>query len=203
MIILGYLAQGIVYGFAAAAQPGPFQTYLISQTLSRGWRRTLPAALAPLVTDGPIIFLVLAVLSQVPAWFQRALSVAGGLFILYLAFCALAAWRSFDEESVGAETPPRQSLLKAAMMNALSPGPYIYWSLVTGPILLAAWQETPANGLGFLFGFYASIVLSLAGIITVFGTARQLGPRVNRALIGVSGMALTCFGLYQLWLGLG
>jgi len=202
MVMIGYLVQGIAYGFAAAAQPGPFQTYLISRTLSRGWRRTLPAALAPLLSDGPIIFLVLAVLSRIPGWLQHSLYVVGGVFILFLAFRAFTAWRSFDEEGVVEETPSRQSLLGAAMMNALSPGPYIYWSLVTGPILLTAWREAPANGVGFLFGFYASIVLSLAAIITVFGTARRLGPRVNRALIGISALALACFGLYQLWLGL-
>jgi hypothetical protein len=31
-----YILQGIGFGFAAAAQPGPFQTYLISQTLLTG-----------------------------------------------------------------------------------------------------------------------------------------------------------------------
>ena len=39
-----YLILGMTYAFAAAVQPGPLQTYLISQTLSHGWRRTLPAA---------------------------------------------------------------------------------------------------------------------------------------------------------------
>ena len=89
------------------------------------------------------------------------------------------------------------------MMNALSPGPYIYWSLVTGPILLAGWRQAPAMGLGFLVSFYATMVLSLSATIVVFGIARQLGPKVNRALLGVSAIALAGFGMYQLWLGLG
>ncbi len=199
--MLAYLIQGIGYGFAAAAQPGPFQTYLISQTLSKGWRLTLPAALAPLISDGPIIVAVLVVLSQVPLWFQRFLYIAGGLFILYLAYSAFVAWRNYDKSGVVTDSSGRQSVVKAAMMVALSPGPYIYWSLVTGPILLTGWREAPANGLGFLVSFYATIVLSLSGIIVMFGTARQLGPKVNRALLGVSAITLVCFGLYQLWLG--
>ncbi len=198
--MLAYLIQGIGYGFAAAAQPGPFQTYLISQTLSKGWRLTLPAALAPLISDGPIIVLALVVLSQVPLWFQRFLYIAGGLFILYLAYSAFVAWRNYDKSGVVTDSSGRQSVVKAAMMVALSPGPYIYWSLVTGPILLTGWREAPANGLGFLVSFYATIVLSLGGIIVMFGTARQLGPKVNRALLGVSAITLVCFGLYQLWL---
>jgi len=92
-----YLLQGIGYGFAAASQPGPFQTYLISQTLTRGWKRTLPAALAPLLSDGPIILICILVLSQVSDWFQRILYVAGGIFILYLSYGAFNSWRNFDE----------------------------------------------------------------------------------------------------------
>lgn len=63
--MLFHLAQGAVYGFAAAVQPGPFLAYLISQTLRNGWRRTLPVVLAPLLSDGPIIVLVLFVLSRI------------------------------------------------------------------------------------------------------------------------------------------
>ena len=47
--MLTFLLQGLTLGFAAGAQPGPFQTYLISQTLSQGWRRAWIAAFAPLV----------------------------------------------------------------------------------------------------------------------------------------------------------
>jgi threonine/homoserine/homoserine lactone efflux protein len=198
-----YLIQGIVYGFAAAVQPGPFQAYLISQTLSNGWRQTLPAALAPLISDGPIILLTLVALSYVPVWFQRFLYIAGGLFILYLAYSAFVAWRNFDEVGIATPSAGRQSAIRAAMMNALSPGPYLYWSLVTGPILLAGWRQAPVNGLGFLVSFYATIVLTLIAIIVVFGTARRFGPKVNRMLVGVSAIALAGFGIYQLWLGLG
>jgi threonine/homoserine/homoserine lactone efflux protein len=199
--MLTYLIQGIGYGFAAAVQPGPFQTYLISQTLARGWQKTLPAALAPLISDGPIIGVTLLVLSQIPEWFQCMLYVASGLFILYLASNAFVAWRNFDGGVLVTGSSVKQGVIRAAIMNALSPGPYLYWGLVTGPILLAGWREAPANGLGFLISFYATIVFSLAGIIIVFGTARLLGPKVNRTLLLVSTVTLACFGLYQLWLG--
>lgn len=197
-----YLFQGIGYGLAAASQPGPFQTYIISQTLTRGWRRTLPAALAPLVSDGPIILVCLLVLSQVPAWLQRFLYIAGGLFILYLAYGTYKSWKNFDLQTSQPESTGNQSVLKAALMNALSPNPYIYWTLVTGPILLKGWRETPVNGVGFLAGFYLTMVGSLAAIILVFGLASRVGPKVNRVLLGVSALALFCFGLYQMWQGM-
>lgn len=197
-----YIIQGIGYGFAAAVQPGPFQTYLISQTLSRGWKRTLPTALAPLISDGPIIALCLLVLSQVPAWLQRFLYIAGGSFILYLAYGAYRAWKNFDPNISSTQSGAQQGVLKAALVNRLNPNPYIYWTLVTGPILFIGWRETPVNGVGFLAGFFVALIFSLSAIILVFGTARQFGPKVNRALIGVSAIALFCFGLYQLWQGM-
>jgi len=196
-----YIVQGIGYGFAAAVQPGPLQTYLISQTLTKGWKRTLPAALAPLISDGPIIALCLLVLSQVPAWLQRFLYVGGGLFVLYLAYGAYRTWKNFEPTSPSTDTGTQQSVLKAALLNTLNPNPYIFWSLVTGPILLAGWRETPVHGLGFMAGFYITMILSLAVIVLLFSTARQLGPRVNRALLGISAVALFCFGSIQLWLG--
>jgi len=197
-----YLLQGIAYGLAAASQPGPFQTYLISQTLLRGWKKALPAALAPLVSDGPIILICITVLSQVPKWLERGLYIAGGLFILYLAYGAFNSWKNFVPQTTAqADFSARQNVLQAALTNALSPGPYLFWTLATGPILLKGWRETPLHGISFLAGFYITLLLSLSAIIIVFGATARFGPKVNRALLGISAVALFIFGLYQLWQG--
>jgi threonine/homoserine/homoserine lactone efflux protein len=196
-----YLFQGAVYGLTAASQPGSFQTYLISQTLTRGWKRTLPAALAPLISDGPIILICVLLLSQVPDWLKRFLHIAGGLFILYLTYGTYKTWKNFNLSVPVVETETHQSVLKAAMMNALNPNPYIFWTLVTGPILLQGWHESPVNGIGFLAGFYISMILCLVLIIIVFGIASRFGSKVNRTMLGISAIALFCFGGYQLWQG--
>lgn len=196
-----YIIQGIGYGFAAAVQPGPFQTYLISQTLMKGWKRVLPAALAPLISDGPIIALCLLALSQVPYWMERFLYIAGGCFVLYLARGTYKTWKNFEPGLPSNEIGIEQSMFKAALINILNPGPYLYWTLVTGPILLAGWRGSPSDGAGFLIGFYLTMTLTLSLLILLFGSARQLGPSVNRALLGISALALLCFGIYQLWLG--
>jgi threonine/homoserine/homoserine lactone efflux protein len=199
--MFAYLLQGLGFGFAAAAQPGPFQTFLVSQCMRRGWRSALPMALAPLLSDGPIIALSLLLLSRVPPWWQRLLHVISGLFLLYLAYSTYLSWRHFDGSELTSAQPPSHGVLKATLMNALSPGPYLYWSLVTGPVLLEGWRRSPALGLGFLLAFYAAMVGSLVALIVAFGTARHLGPRVSRTLLGLSGVALLFFGLYQLVLG--
>lgn len=196
-----YLLQGIGYGVTAASQPGPFQTYLISQTLTRGWKRTLSATLAPLISDGPIILLCLLVLSQIPGWMQRGLYIAGGLFILYLAYGTYRSWRNFDAAIPIPETGAQQSIFKAAVMNLLNPNPYIFWTLVTGPILLSGWRISPLHGIIFVTGFYATMIAGLAGIVLIFGMAQRVGPKFNHVMLGISAIALFFFGLYQLWLG--
>ena len=200
--MIAYLALGATYAFAAAVQPGPLLAYLASRAVADGWRRTLPAALAPLVSDGPIIALVLTVLRHVPDRLMVALRCAGGLFLIYLSISAFLAWRHY-REAIGEDSgSPRRSLLGATIVNLLNPGPYLGWSLVLGPLLLKGWRETPANGIALVVGFYATMVFSLAGIIVLFAKARHLGPRVGRVLVGVSVVALACFGWYQLWVGI-
>lgn len=200
--MFAYMMQGLSLGLSAAAQPGPFQAYLIGQSLKIGWRRALPAVLAPLISDGPIIAVMLLVLTRFPASFLRAVQIAGGLYVLYLAWKSYKAWRDYQPVTITGETTERQSVLQAAMMNFLSPGPYIFWSLLAGPVLIKGWHETPARGLGFIFGFYFALIGGMVTLTVLFGVARQLGPKVNRALIGISAIALFGFGIYQLITGI-
>ncbi len=191
----------MTYAFAAAVQPGPLQSYLISQTLRNGWQRTVPAACAPLISDGPIIVLVMFLLSRVPAAMINVLQCAGGIFLLYLAIDAWKAWKNFDPEKTIYPASRRKTLWQAVLVNFLNPGPYIGWSLVMGPLLLKAWRETSLNGIVLLFGFYTTMVLSQMGIIVLFAHTGKLGAKTNRALIGLSVIGLVCFGIYEVWSG--
>src|ERR1035437_8731222 len=93
--MIQYLTIGITYAIAAVVQPGPFQMFLLSQTLSKGWRRTLPAAFGPLISDIPVIIIVLFLLTHLPPYFLSILQIAGGIFILYLAYNSFKSWKDF------------------------------------------------------------------------------------------------------------
>lgn len=196
-----YLAQGAVYGFAAAVQPGPFLAYLISLALSKGWRRALPAVLAPLLSDGPVIALVLIVLSRVPLWWIQLLRFAGGVFILYLAAGTLRSLRHPETLALSGH-PHREGVFSAVLLNLLNPAPYVYWGLVGGPLLLSGWREAPVSGIGFLAGFYGAMTASMAGVILLCACAGRRDDRLNRLLSGGSGVALAGFGLYQIVQGI-
>lgn len=196
--MLVYLIQGITLGVTAAVQPGPFVAYLIGQALKLGWRRALPAVLAPLISDGPIVAVILLVLTRFPAGFLRFVQIAGGLFVIYLAWKSYLSWRDFQPAQIDLDNGARQSVLQAAAMNFLSPGPYLFWSLAAGPTLIRGWNEAPIRGTAFVGGFYLAMLSGLVTLVILFGSARRLGPRVNRALLGLSALALAVFGVYQL-----
>jgi len=199
--LLTYATMGATYAFAAAVQPGPYQAYLIASTMTNGWRRTAPAVFAPLLSDVPIVTLVLLVLTRVPSAAVSGLRLVGGLFLLYLAFGAFQAWRDYAQIEVAQVTPVRHTVLSAAMVNLLNPNPYLGWSLIMGPLLVEAWRVSPSHGLALVVSFYVTMVLATAALLVPFAGARALGPRVGRVLVGLSALALAGFGFYQCWTG--
>src|SRR5512136_1198512 len=103
--MLQYLLLGGGFAFAAVVQPGPLQVFLLSRAAAEGWKRTLPAAFSPVLSDGPIAVVVLLVLGQLGAASQQVLRAAGGLFLLYLAWAALRQMRA----TTGVPEPTRHS----------------------------------------------------------------------------------------------
>ena len=200
--MFSYLIFGISYAFAAAVQPGPLQTYIISQTLKRGWRSTLPAAFAPLISDIPILVLILFLLRTMPDHFIVILRIVGGLFLLFLAFKAFKSWQEFDADKTVSNESDQKTLFNAVIVNLLNPNPYLGWSLIMGPLFLEGWRIAPINGVTLILGFYLTMILTLAGIIILFGFTRKLGPKVSKILLGLSSIVLFAFGIYQLWQGI-
>ena len=197
-----HFIQGATLALSAALMPGPFQAFLLSQALKNGWKRTLPASLAPLLTDGPIIALVLFVLIRTPQWLLDLLRSAGGVFIIYLALNLLKGIKDPLPPSDPGENVARQTLVNAVIMNFLNPNPYIFWGVIGGPIVIAGWRKSPGFGASFLVGFYGCFIFFLAGLIIIFATAGRIAPRINRTLCAASATALLFFGTYQMATGL-
>jgi len=193
---------GSGFAFAAALQPGPLQTYLLSSVAQKGWRRTLPASFSPLLSDGPIALLTLLVLNRIPETMSRILQSAGGVFLVYLAWASYRRWRqpNVTERETKGSVP--RTLVQAAGVNILNPNPYLGWSLVLGPAFITAWHQSPANAVILLIAFYTTMVIMLACTIVAFGTTSILGPGGRRVLILVSAVTLALLGVYQLVAGL-
>lgn len=197
-----YLMQGVMLGLPATLTPSSYKVYLISEALQNGFRRTLPALLAPAITDGPIILLVLVILSRTPQWMLDVIRLGGGFYLLYLTTNVIRllrnagpTWRTTSGQSGG------QSLRRAVMINLLNPNAYIFWAVAAGPILMAGLAQSLAAGLAFVLGFYGVFFVGITVLIWVFATAGRINPLVNRGLLGLSALGLAAIGLSQIWGG--
>ena len=86
--MIALVSAGLVYGLSAGFSPGPLMALVISQTLKHGIREGVKVAVAPLITDLPIILVSLLVLTRLTD-FKTALgviSIIGGIFVAYLAY---------------------------------------------------------------------------------------------------------------------
>ena len=193
---------GSALAFAAVLQPGPLQAYFLSSVAQRGWRRTLPAALAPICSDAPIVLTVLFVLTRLPDSAARLMQAAGGLLLMYFAWSAYRDWRRAPSMEAEPGKGGTRTLLEAAAINILNPNPWLGWMLVMGPALIAAWHESPASGIAFLVSFYSVIVGMSALLILLLGTSRFLNPQARHSLILVSAVLLAALGVYRLSLSL-
>lgn len=199
--MIEYLFVGGSLGFAAAIQPGPLQAFLISRVAATGWKRSLPACLAPIISDAPIAVLVMLVLGQLTPTVQHLLRASGGALLLYLAWSALRQWR--HPGALESRTSAPRTLSAAVLVNVLNPNPYLGWALVLGPAALTAWNERPSHAVALVGAFYGTMAAVLALFIVLVGTVAFLGSRSQRALVAVSALALSALGVYLLVMGVG
>jgi threonine/homoserine/homoserine lactone efflux protein len=186
-------------GFAAAIQPGPLLAFLVSRVVASGWRRTLPACFAPLISDGPAALVAVLVLGRVPPSAQHVLRAGGGLLLLYLAARSFREWRTPAAPPPG--SAPR-TVVEAVLVNMINPNPYLGWALVLGPAVLSAWHRGPACAFGFVLAFYVTMLVTLVLFVLLVGTARFLAAGWQRALVGASAVLLAGLGIVLLVAGL-
>jgi threonine/homoserine/homoserine lactone efflux protein len=198
--MITYFIFGISYSLACVVQPGPFQAFLLSQSLTKGWRKTIPLVFAPLLSDIPVIVLVLFVLAHIPDKALHILQCIGGVFLLYLAYNAWQTLQNINKIDKH-NAPNRQSFFKAVFVNLLNPAPYIGWSLVLGPQLIKGWTDNPVYGIILLTGFYGSMIIYSVIMVMFFAAAGNFGKGFKSRIIGVSVVILVVFAFYQLWLG--
>jgi threonine/homoserine/homoserine lactone efflux protein len=189
-----YALLGLGLGLGAGLSPGPLLALVITTTLARGFLAGVRVACAPLVTDAVIIAAALALVHALPARATGVLGLVGGLFVVYLGVESLREKPALVE----AEPSPATELRRGALVNLLSPHPWLFWIAVGGPVLVSAWADGPAQAVAFLVAFFALLVgtkVAIAGAVA--GGRGRLSPtalhRAHRGaglLLLVAGLAL-------------
>ena len=154
--LLSILFSGIVFGTVAGISPGPLLTLVISETVKHNRKEGIKIAVAPLITDLPIILISLLLLSNLSEYnmVMAIIAFCGGAFIIFLAY------KNFmiKDISINTDLAKPKTWLKGILANFLSPHPYLFWISVGGTILLKAIDINIYCGIAYLLGFYVMLV---------------------------------------------
>ena len=194
---LSSLAAGAVLGLSAGFAPGPLLALVLTQTLQHDIREGVKVAMAPLITDLPIILTALFVLSRLGDFHRLlgAISLMGGGYVLYLA------WESIRTGPITFEAAADQprSIRKGATINALNPHPYLFWATVGAPFLLRTGRNGVLAPLLFLVDFYLFLVGSKVLLAILAGKSRTfLSNKGYIWTMRVLGCLLCAFALFLL-----
>jgi threonine/homoserine/homoserine lactone efflux protein len=139
-------------------------------------------------------------IGHLPPGFEPAISLVGGIFLLYLAITAALNARRAAPPRASAPAA-RGGLLTGLLARGLSPHPYLFWFLVGGPTLVQAEQQVAGWAVAgaFLIGYYVMIVGSNVGLALVLHRwLGRLSGRLYRALLLLASLILAIYGLLLL-----
>lgn len=169
--MLNYLFIGAFLGLSAGFSPGPLLALVVSETLRHGNLAGVKVALAPLITDLPIIACAVFVLTIV---------ADADMLLAILSFCGagFVAWMGLENLRSGAtvidiEEHSRRSLSKGIVTNLLSPHPYLFWLTVGVPVMNQANQKHIAQAAAFLVSFYFLLVGSKIALALLVGKSKS------------------------------
>lgn len=193
--MLKVLLAGGALGLAAGFAPGPLLTMVISQTISHGFREGVKTAFSPIITDLPIVVVSTLLVSGIYGLksLLGLVSLAGGFLLVYLAYENL----TISQPGIPSGGGSPRSLFKGALVNALSPHPYLFWITVGSPLLLAAYAQNAMNAGAFVVGFYGCLIgAKIILAYMVLRSRRFLSGGAYLWLMRALGIALLIFAVF-------
>jgi threonine/homoserine/homoserine lactone efflux protein len=199
--MIDFLAIGTILGLSAGFSPGPLLTLVVSETLQHNMKAGIKVALAPLVTDLPIIALTVFILSKLSN-FQGVLgmiSLIGGGVILNMGYKSIRT-RGIE---IATQAMEPKSLLRGVLVNALSPNPYLFWLSIGAPLMVKAIHLNVMALLSFIVSFYFFLVGSKILLAFLIGKSKSfLSGNVYRNIMRFLGLVLCIFAFILFFDGL-
>jgi len=190
--VIAYLSAGMALGLYAGFSPGPLLALVISHTLKHGPKEGVKVAFAPIITDFPILFVstyLLIRLSDYKVIFG-VVSILGALFLVYLAYGSMKT--RGVEVNMDEEVP--YSFMKGAIVNALSPNPYVFWITIGAPTIIKGFAESYIAPLLFVGSFLGCLVGSKCLLAVIAGKSKHfLTGRAYLYIMRALGIVLLAF----------
>ena len=192
--VLSFLVQGLVLGFSAGISPGPLTALTISQTIKHNKKEGIKVAMAPLITDAPIVAVSILILSKL-ANFDLVIGLVSLIGAAFLFSLGLDSLKTVQISESQLHLSPK-SLYKGVVANFLSPHPYLFWIAVGAPLTLKAVEINHFAGWIFILSFYFSLVSSKASIAVLVEKSKVfLSSKNYIKIMRVLGLILILFAL--------
>ncbi len=190
--VIPLISAAFILGATSGLSPGPLLTLVVAESFQKGFRSGAAVAVAPLITDAPVILLML--------WLAHMLSsveaVIGVLYMLgacYIAYLSVALFR-FKGVEIDASSGVRASFMKGAVVNLLNPAPYVFWLTIGAPLLVQSREISWMAVVAFLAVFYGLLVgMKLLLAVLVGKNRHLLKGGYYRAVMRAMGVALLIF----------
>jgi len=192
--MIGFLATGTVLGLSAGIAPGPLLALVISETLRHGMKAGVKVALAPIISDLPIVALALYILAKLSAFhiILGTISFLGGFVLLYMGYESLVT----KGVNLSFRDLKPESFKKGIIVNVLNPHPYLFWVSIGGPASIKAWDQSVFAAVAFIGSFYLLLVGSKILLAVVVGRYRSfLTGRFYVYTMRILGLILLVFAL--------
>ena len=160
-----FFITGATLGLVAGITPGPLLTLVITETTTYNRKEGTKIALAPLLSDLPIVTLSILILSKMSSYnsILGVISFLGSAFLIYMAYETIKT----KPTQLNSDSTTSHSYKKGFLANILSPHPYLFWILVGAPITLKAFKINILASIMFVLGFYIFIIGSKIAIAII------------------------------------
>ncbi len=190
-----YLTMGAIFGLTAGISPGPLLTLVITETLRHNRKEGIKIAVAPLITDFPIIAVTYLIFSKIShiSIAVSIISFLGGMFFFWLGYETI----KFKKVQSASEHRQPQSLRKGIFANLLNPNPYIFWFTAGIPTAFKASKDGPGTVILYFLIFYIMLIGSKIMVAVIVDRSKTyLKERAYRIIMLILGVVLLFFAVY-------
>ncbi len=195
LLIIG-MGMGIVGGLV----PSPLHMIALSQVALGHWARALRVLIgAPLLVDGCLLLVTIFFFRFIPVGIAHYVAYFGGVSLIGFATYSLWEMRTKPNHKVAdSKALSYASLSVALFAEVASPGTWVYWITVAGPLIAEGRQKGSGHivpfFLGGILGFYGAALFTLC--LLAWGAG--LHKRFKQNLFLTANLLLLVMGISYL-----
>jgi hypothetical protein len=197
---------GAGMGIVGGVFPSPLHMIALTQVALGRWLRAVCVLIgAPLAVDGCLLLVTCFFYRFIPGGIAHYVAYVGGAVVTGFACYSLWELRHKTQEELADSAPMSYASVSVALLaEVTSPGTWIYWLTIAGPILAEGRQNGYGHVVPFfvggLVGFYGAALVAVylvawgAGLHARFKQHLFLAANILLLLMGISYLVRACLG---------